>query len=75
MNFPAQVIENKEDLNFSNEIKDLYGEVNSLDNLLLYMEKIRVYEKVNVFKDLQCIVNIVRKSLLLLRKFKISKSG
>ena len=62
-------------MNFSNEIKDLYGEVNSLDNLLLYIEKIRVYEKVNVFKDLQCIVNIVRKSLLLLRKFKISKFG
>jgi len=62
-------------LNFSNEIKDLYGEVNSLDNLLLYIEKIRVYEKVNVFKDLQCIVNVVRKSLLLLRKFKISKFG
>ncbi len=70
-----QVIENKEDLNFSNEIKDLYGEVNSLDNLLLYKEKIRVYEKVNNINNLYSIVNVVRKSLLLLRKFKISKSG
>lgn len=69
MNFSAQHIENKKDLIFSKEIKDLHGEPTSPDNLLKTNNNI----KPNKYNNLQVEVKPPAKSLILHYNIKLNK--